>query len=213
MIINPYNTTSTSTSGGNIQIGFGTTFDVRYPSYFNYNYSVSAFIYSPTELSLVSGKFIYKIEFEMKNDFADCVADNQILSLAHYTSSGFPSTLRANLTTSANATIPITGLTKFTAVKNSSWPVRQTSTNETIWLGLDFTTSPFEYDGTKYLIIHWLSNDGSYIVGTGSNPKCLRPTTGPTNSAFSLATDSAPITTNIVTANSQGRPNIKIYWL
>jgi hypothetical protein len=209
MIINPYNTTSSSTPG-NIQIGSGTATDVVYPVQLYYNYSVSAFILSPTELSSVSGKSIYRIEYEMGNTVPACSAFLQTLSLGHYISSGFPSAVKSNLTTTG--TTLITGLTNFVKVKeNFTWTVPNTST--LIWQGVDFTT-PFVYDGTKFLIIHWLSNDGSYTIGTASSPFCYKSTSSASNSVMYYQQDgTTPITNETTITASTGRPNIKIYWL
>ena len=207
MIINPYNT-----SGGSIQIGSGNATDVAYPVQFYFDYSVSAFILSPTELSSVSGKSIYRIEYEMRNTVppsTPCNAINQTLSLGHYNSSGFPGSVRANLTT-LGATL-IAGLTDFVKVReNFTWTVPSTNTLK-IWVGVDFTT-PFVYNGAKFLIIHWLSNDSDYTLNTQSSPFCHKSSSSPTNSVMYWQQDNTAITNEATVTNSNGRPNIKIYW-
>jgi hypothetical protein len=149
----------------------------------------------------------------MRNTVPECSAELQTLSLGHYISSGFPAAVKSNLTTGGNtSTTLIPNLTDFVKVKeNFTWTVPNTSTSK-IWQGVDFTT-PFVYDGTKFLIIHWLSNDGKYITGTSSSPFCHKSASSASNSVMYHRQDNTPITYQTTTTASTGRPNIKIYWL
>ena len=210
MIINPY----IGNISGNIQIGFGVgnatsspNNDTDYPSKFFYNYSVSGLIFTPAELSLVSGRSIYKIEFQMFNQNPILYSmSKQDLSLGHTTQTVFNSNTQANL-----ANMSKTGFTK---VKSSfTWTIPASFNG---WMGVDFSENPFSYDGTKSLIIHWLNSDGSYITGTSSTPYCFKlglTGTQPTNAMYWYQDGSVPITTEIVTLDQTGRPNIRIYWV
>ncbi len=137
-----------------ITVGTGTSTTVYMPYYTFYNYSLCQMIYKAEELreaGLKAGP-VTGIAFESYSTY-------------HYLRTGIKIWLSATTLTAAPSTsVSTSGMTQ---VYNG------TVTQQTGWTEIDFTSSPFTWDGTSNLMVTVVMNHGSYSSST--NWQCSSP--------------------------------------
>lgn len=188
-------------------IGNTSLSEAQYPTYYYYDYGVTAFIYTASELG-GTAKTIQKIAFNMFNSSSSTRnANNQLLKLYHCNENEFPTNLRNNMTSSTSTTWNITNET--TVKSNFSWTV--TSVDQYYEIVFD---TPFNYNGSDNLLIWWYNGDGSYILGTSSNPTSYGNSTGSLFQSYNDFQDTTPPSlTDFGTRDSTFKPQIKITYI
>lgn len=191
-------------------IGTGTTNQKEYPIYEFYDYGYFGQIYTALELGVGVPIWITRIDFHMVGDsVTDKSSINQTLKLGQCNQVEFKSNVRNNFTQNPFVDFSTSNIT--TVKSNFTWTVPEDYND---WLGVIFTT-PFLYDPTdsnSNLIVIWENRDGSYISGSGT-PYSEASTSGSlSRSYYDYADNNMPPTTDAGTADSTGRPNMKIFF-
>jgi len=133
---------STVTSGNQTQVGTGILTQYNTPCNTWYNYSWSTSLFLPSELYFTGN--IDTLTFFVNNAISNYSMSNQNIYMKHVSYSAFPDN-------SYPATSGMTQVFQGTVVWNGPGMVK-----------IPLTT-PFNYDGTSSLIIHWEDHNGSYI--------------------------------------------------